>query len=71
MSARTVQQRAARDMCQEGGETVGRALLQTDVVGDFRQGAFALLLEPGVRHCGFLCRGSAATVMEALGESDA
>lgn len=51
---------------QRFGKRVGRALLQTDVVGDFGQGAFALLLEPGVRHCGFLGRGSEANVMEAL-----
>ena len=47
-------------------EKGGRALLQTHVVGDFGQGTFALLLEPGVRHCRFLCRGSEATVMKAL-----
>ena len=34
-------------------EEGGRELLQTDVVGDFRQGAFALLLEPGIRHYKF------------------
>ena len=52
-------------------EKGGRALLQPNVVGDFGQGAFALLLEPGIRHCGFLCRGSEATIMEAVEVSDA
>lgn len=46
----------------------GRALLQSDVVGDVGEGAFALLLEPGIRHCGFRCRVSDATVMRVVGE---
>ena len=46
-----------------GGEVVWRALLQPDVVGDFGEGTFALLLQPGVRHCGFRCREGEATVM--------
>ena len=41
----------------------GRALLQPDVVGDFGEGTFALLLQPGVRHRGFRCRERGATVM--------
>ena len=41
---------------------MGRALLQPDVVGDFGEGTFALLLQPGVRHCGFPCREREATV---------
>ena len=52
-------------------EKDGRALLQTDVVGDFGQGAFALLLEPGVRHCEILSRGSEATVMNVFRGLDA
>ena len=36
------------------------------MVGNFGEGAFALLLEPGVRHCGFLRRGSAATVEQVV-----
>ncbi len=48
-----------------------RALLQSDMVGDFGQGAFALLLKPGVRHCGFLCRGSEATMMRGVEVLDA
>ena len=45
---------------------MGRALLQTDVVSDIGQCAFALLLQPGVCHYGLLGRGSEATVMMAL-----
>lgn len=45
------------------GKEARRALFQTDMVGDIGEGAFALLLEPGIRHCGFLCRESEATVM--------
>lgn len=53
------------------GEGAGRALFQTDMIGDVGEGAFALLLEPGVRHCGFLCRVSEATVMKAVRGMDA
>ena len=56
---------ASNETEMELGE-VGRALLQPDVVGDFGQGAFALLLQPGIRHYGLLDRGSEATVMRAL-----
>lgn len=66
MSARIGITEKLAEIREECGKRVGRALLQTDVVGDFGQGAFALLLEPGVRHCGFLGRGSEANVMEAL-----
>lgn len=47
----------------------GRALLQPDMVRDFRQGAFALLLEPGIRHRNFRCRESEATVRQVLAGS--
>lgn len=44
----------------------GRALLQANMVGDFGEGAFALLLEPGICHFGFLCRGSEATTVRVV-----
>ena len=43
-----------------------RALLQPDVVGNFGEGTFALLLQPGVRHCRFPCREREATVGQVL-----
>ena len=36
------------------------------MVGDIGEGAFALLLEPGVRHYEILCRESEATVMQVV-----
>ena len=33
------------------------------MVGNFGEGTFALLLQPGVRHSGFRCREREATVM--------
>lgn len=48
------------------GWCVWRALLQPDVVGNFGEGTFALLLQPGVRHCGIRCREREATMMQVF-----